>query len=91
MRLASLSGPKLVQDSLGGNAKSMIIANISPATSSCQETISTLHFVSRAKMIRNKAVVNQDTQALSAEILKRELQRLYRHPPSPPQPTIYPA
>lgn len=68
----------LLQDSLGGNAKSMIIANISPALGSCQETSSTLHFVSRAKQIRNKAKVNQDTQAMSMEVLKRELQRLYR-------------
>ena len=75
--------PLDLQDSLGGNAKSMIIANISPAATSCHETLSTLQFVSRAKMIRNKAVVNQDTQALSAEILKRELQRLYRCPKTP--------
>lgn len=69
---------RALQDGLGGNAKSMIIANISPALSSYQETLSTLQFVSRAKQIRNKAVVNQDTQAASVEMLKRELQQLYR-------------
>ena len=67
-----------MQDSLGGNAKSMIIANVNPAESACHETLSTLQFVSRAKQIRNKAVVNQDTQALSVELLKREVQRLHR-------------
>lgn len=56
----------------------MIIANVSPAATACNETISTLQFVSRAKQIRNKAVVNQDTQAMSMEVLKRELQRAYR-------------
>lgn len=68
-----------LQDSLGGNAKSMIIANVSPSEAACHETLSTLQFVSRAKQIRNKAIVNQDTQALSVELLKREVQRLYRY------------
>lgn len=57
----------------------MIIANVAPGASACNETISTLQFVSRAKQIRNKAVVNQDTQAMSMEVLKRELQRAYRY------------
>ena len=56
----------------------MIIANISPASASCHETLSTLQFVSRAKQIRNKAKVNEDTQAVDMEALKREVQRLNR-------------
>ena len=77
-----------LQDSLGGNAKSMMIANVAPGASACNETISTLQFVSRAKQIRNKAVVNQDTQAMSMEVLKRELQRAYRFNPSSRWPIL---
>ena len=67
-----------LQDGLGGNAKSMIIACVSPALASIHETQSTLQFVSRAKQIRNKPSVNRDTQAASAELLKWELQRVCR-------------
>ena len=48
-------GPHFVlQDSLGGNAKTVMIANISPAASCVKETASTLGFAQRAKMIKNK-------------------------------------
>ena len=67
----------MVQDSLGGNAKCQIIGNISPALSSGHETLSTLQFVSRAKHIRNKAVVNEDMRG-EADLLRREVQRLNR-------------
>ena len=50
----------LLKDSLGGNAKTCIIANISPANGSIQETISTLIFAQSAKMIKNKAIVNEE-------------------------------
>lgn len=44
----------LLQDSLGGNAKTVMIANISLAASCFRETQSTLGFAQRAKMIKNK-------------------------------------
>lgn len=66
-----------VQDSLGGNAKTVVIANVSPASSSACETNSTLQFASRAKFIRNKAVVNEDTQG-DMDLLRREIHRLTR-------------
>ena len=43
-----------LQDSLGGNARTVVIANISPASSCFQETQGTLGFARRAKQIRNK-------------------------------------
>ena len=64
-----------LQDSLGGNAKTMIIANISPCQMCAQETLSTLQFASRAKHIRNKAVINQDTSG-DVALLQREIIRL---------------
>lgn len=42
------------QDSLGGNAKTVMIANVSPAAACLKETLSTLGFAQRAKLIRNK-------------------------------------
>jgi kinesin family protein 15 len=51
----------LLKDSLGGNSKTCIIANISPANCNLQESISTLVFAQSAKMIKNKAVINEET------------------------------
>lgn len=48
----------LLQDSLGGNAKTVMIANISLAASCVKETQSTLGFAQRAKMIRNKVLAH---------------------------------
>ncbi|CAL4905535.1 unnamed protein product [Urochloa decumbens] len=75
----------LLQDSLGGNSKTMIIANISPSVSSANETLSTLKFAQRARLIQNNAVVNEDASgdvlALQHQIrlLKEELAVLKRH------------
>ena len=49
----------LLRDSLGGNSKTRIVANISPAAKHCAETLSTLKFAQRAKRVTNRAVVNQ--------------------------------
>lgn len=46
-----------VQDSIGGNAKTVIIANISPSEVCVQETLSTLGFAARARKIVNKVCV----------------------------------
>lgn len=51
----------LLRDSLGGNSKTVIIANISPSSTCYGETISTLKFAQRAKLIRNKAIINEDS------------------------------
>ena len=50
----------LLRDSLGGNTKTFMIANISPAARAFGETLSTLQFAARAKMIKNKAKINED-------------------------------
>lgn len=65
----------LLRDSFGGNAKTLLIANITSSYSSLQETLSTLRFAQRAKMIQNKAVVNKDVQG-NIEELKEEIKRL---------------
>ena len=51
---------RLLQDSLGGNVKTCMIANISPSVSSYEETLSTLRYADRAKRIKNQPKVNED-------------------------------
>jgi kinesin family protein 15 len=78
----------LLQDSLGGNAKSLIIANVSSSSLCAAETSSTLQFVSRAKCIKNKASINLlyrgDVALLQKEIIRlnTELDALRRGPGS---------
>ncbi|KAB2606387.1 phragmoplast orienting kinesin-1-like [Pyrus ussuriensis x Pyrus communis] len=72
----------LLQDSLGGNSKTTIIANISPASCCSLETLSTLKFAQRAKFIKNNAIVNEDASgdviAMRVQIqqLKKEVSHL---------------
>ncbi|KAL6618057.1 kinesin-domain-containing protein [Neocallimastix californiae] len=49
----------LLKDSLGGNSKTFLIANISPSAFSLAETLSTLRFAQCAKQVTNRAIVNQ--------------------------------
>ena len=65
----------LLRDSLGGNSKTAMIANISSASSTYHETASTLEFAKRAKQIKNKAVLNEDASG-DVEALRREVKRL---------------
>ncbi|KAJ0410754.1 hypothetical protein ATCC90586_001383 [Pythium insidiosum] len=67
----------LLKDSLGGNSKTFMIATISPAEDSSHETLSTLKFAQRAKLIRNNAVINEDTTG-NVLVLQEEIQRLRR-------------
>lgn len=53
---------KLLSDSLGGNSKTLMIATVSPALSNFQESLQTLKYASRAKMITNKPRVNEDAK-----------------------------
>ncbi|KAJ4829159.1 hypothetical protein Tsubulata_032718 [Turnera subulata] len=72
----------LLQDSLGGNSKTTIIANISPSICSSLETLSTLKFAQRAKFIKNNAIINEDASGdviamrMQIQQLKRENARL---------------
>lgn len=64
----------LLRDSWGGNSKTCLVATVSPAASSANETLSTLKFAQRAKQIKNQAVRNEDTcgtvAALRAEVAR---------------------
>ncbi|KAJ3025593.1 UNVERIFIED_CONTAM: Kinesin-like protein kif19 [Siphonaria sp. JEL0065] len=47
---------RLLKDSLGGNCKTVMIANISPIAANFEETLNTLKYASRARAIKNKVV-----------------------------------
>ena len=49
----------LLRDSLGGNSKTFIVATISTSILCFQETLSTLNFANRAKMVKVKALVDE--------------------------------
>ena len=51
---------RLLQSSLGGNTKTLMIACISPADNNYDETLSTLRYANRAKNIKNKPKINED-------------------------------
>ena len=57
---------RILQESLGGNAKTSLIVTISPSGYNSEETLSSLNFGLRAMKVQNKPVINrtQDYQAL---------------------------
>lgn len=67
---------RLLQDSLGGNSMTLMIACISPADYNNDETIGTLRYADRAKKIKNKPVVNEDPKTAEINRLKSEIQML---------------
>nr|XP_015816718.2 kinesin family member 4 isoform X2 [Nothobranchius furzeri] len=67
---------RLLQDSLGGNSHTLMIACISPADSNMEETINTLRYADRARKIKNKPIVNVDPRAAEMSRLKQQVQEL---------------
>ena len=68
---------RLLQDSLGGNAKTTLIVTISPSSYNTDETISSLNFASRAMKVQNRPLINTtiDYHAL-ANKLQNDLDKL---------------
>ncbi|XP_077342055.1 kinesin-like protein KIF16B isoform X2 [Lithobates pipiens] len=66
----------LLKDSLGGNAKTIMIATISPADINYGETLSTLRYANRAKNIINKPTINEDANVKLIRELRAEIARL---------------
>ena len=67
---------RLLQDSLGGNSHTLMIACVSPADTNVDETISTLRYADRARKIKNKPIVNQDGKDAENAKLRREIAEL---------------
>eukprot|EP00898_Chlorokybus_atmophyticus_P006188 jgi/Chlat1/6570/Chrsp45S06036 len=68
----------LLEESLGGNAFTAIVANISPSSGCHEETLSTLQFARRAKFLPNKAHVNEVRSSHEQEyrLLRFEVEKL---------------
>ena len=69
---------RLLQDSLGGNTKTVMIAALSPADYNFDETLSTLRYASRAKNIQNKPTVNEDPKDALLKQYEDEITQLRR-------------
>ncbi|KAH8405043.1 hypothetical protein KR222_005558 [Zaprionus bogoriensis] len=69
---------RLLQDSLGGNSKTIMIANIGPSNYNYNETLTTLRYAQRAKNIQNQPVKNEDPQDAKLKEYQEEIERLKR-------------
>ncbi|KAF6260559.1 P-loop containing nucleoside triphosphate hydrolase protein [Scenedesmus sp. NREL 46B-D3] len=67
---------RLLQDSLGGNTKTVMVANVGPADWNFDETLSTLRYANRAKNITNKPRINEDPKDAMLREFQEEIQRL---------------
>lgn len=67
---------RLLQDSLGGNSKTIMISCIGPSEYNYNETLTTLRYASRAKTIQNKPVMNEDPQDTKLREYQEEIARL---------------
>jgi len=63
---------RLLQDSLGGNAHTLMIACVSPSDADLEESLNTLKYANRARQIQNKLLIAQDpVQARIAELMEQ--------------------
>ncbi|XP_045488481.1 kinesin-like protein KIF21A isoform X2 [Pieris rapae] len=67
---------RLLQDSLGGNSNTVMIACVSPSDRDFMETLNTLKYANRARNIKNRCVVNQDLTSRTIHQLRQEVARL---------------
>ncbi|CAK60786.1 unnamed protein product (macronuclear) [Paramecium tetraurelia] len=67
---------RLLQDSLGGNTKTIMITAISPSDFNYDETLSSLRYASRAKMIKNQPKVNEDPKDALLKEQAEEIKKL---------------
>eukprot|EP00933_Yihiella_yeosuensis_P046887 TRINITY_DN42508_c0_g1_i1.p1 TRINITY_DN42508_c0_g1~~TRINITY_DN42508_c0_g1_i1.p1 ORF type:complete len:789 (+),score=209.05 TRINITY_DN42508_c0_g1_i1:81-2447(+) len=67
---------RLLQDSLGGNTKTVMVANLGPADYNYDETLSTLRYAYRAKSIKNKPRINEDPKDAMIREYQEEIMRL---------------
>ncbi|XP_029965938.1 kinesin-like protein KIF3C [Salarias fasciatus] len=67
---------RLLQDSLGGNAKTVMVATLGPSSLHYDETLTTLRYANRAKNIQNQPRVNEDPKDALLREFQREIARL---------------
>ena len=69
---------RILQDSLGGNSRTSMIACVSPAEFNFDESLNTLKYASRARNIKNKPVVNRDPNSALIAQLRQQLYDLQK-------------
>ena len=67
---------RILQDSLGGNTKTVMCANAGPADYNYDESLSTLRYANRAKNIKNRPVINEDPKDAMLREYQDEISRL---------------
>jgi len=67
---------RLLQDSLGGNSRTLMIACVSPSDRDFMETLNTMKYANRARNIKNKVTANQDKTSRTIMMLRKEIQNL---------------
>ncbi|CAH2221540.1 kinesin KIF21B isoform X3 [Pelobates cultripes] len=67
---------RLLQDSLGGNSQTIMIACVSPSDRDFMETLNTLKYANRARNIKNRVTANQEESGQQVQALRAELARL---------------
>lgn len=67
---------RLLQDSLGGNSQTVMIACVSPSDRDFMETYNTLKYANRARNIKNKICVNQDKSSKTIAQLRQQITQL---------------
>lgn len=67
---------RLLQDSLGGNTKTVMVAAVSPSNDSFEETISTLRYAARANSIKNAPKVNEDPKDALLRQYEEQIKKL---------------
>ena len=67
---------RILQDSLGGNSRTLMVACVSPADDSMEETLNALKYANRARNIKNKPVINRDPRSLQLAALRLRISQL---------------
>ncbi|XP_059837689.1 kinesin-like protein KIF3C isoform X2 [Hypanus sabinus] len=67
---------RLLEDSLGGNAKTIMVATVGPASSNYDESLTTLRYANRTKNIKNKPRINEDPKDALLREFQEEIARL---------------
>ncbi|KAL4224634.1 Kinesin-like protein kif27 [Mactra antiquata] len=67
---------RLLKDSLGGNAKTLMICCVSPSAANFDESLNALKYANRARNIKNLPIVNRDIQSIRFEEMQTEIKAL---------------
>lgn len=67
---------RMLQDSLGGNSRTLMIACVSPADYNFEESLNALKYANRARNIQNKAVINRDPASAAMANLRQKVELL---------------